>query len=461
MVNAPLPGKPVFKDENFEKRIRTVLKKETEEITPEDMAGLTSLKVVPYDITDLTGIEFCVNLKELDISALKKLKDLSPIRGLTSLEILNLNHIDNNKNDQSEYILSDLSPIAGLINLRELYLSMNYMTDAGALGKLTSLEKLDLSYNKLEDISFISSLTNLKVLSLFFNNISDLSPLAGLTELNFLNAALNKITSVEPLRQLSNLETIEIGSNQIKDYEPLDHIKNRKFKGEQSWPKTDDNGQMAGFVWELLKFIYTFWNGVWKWFNDHPVPPFLNFLVVDFGMQAWWHTGLLLLLYVIVYLSFCKLAIFVAKIPYNIIDRHMQNHDSHILMNLWLYIAAIGFSLFDSLVFKTGTKTADGKVSIGIFTIIALLLVVIGFIRLIIVSKWRAIYFMPLQIVVFAVFYVYLLVWFPAIVVLLLFQFLCGLVTSSGDGGKCPHCGNSISKGVDACPHCGTGLTWE
>ena len=159
--------KSIFPDKNLEAAIRDALGKPAgEEITAAELANLTSLSVNNKAVTDLTGLEYCVNLQELDLYQ-NNISDISPLVGLTDLELLKLGN--NN--------ISDISPLAGL----------------------TDLELLKLGNNSISDISALAGLTNLQTLRLFENSISDISPLvanSGFSDGNLVDSSDNPRSSI-------------------------------------------------------------------------------------------------------------------------------------------------------------------------------------------------------------------------------------------------------------------------
>ena len=56
-----------FPDPNLEAAIREAINKPEGPITDEDLAGLTELDASNRGISDLTGIEHCINLQWLDL----------------------------------------------------------------------------------------------------------------------------------------------------------------------------------------------------------------------------------------------------------------------------------------------------------------------------------------------------------------------------------------------------------
>lgn len=98
-----------------------------------DLEWLKSLIAANREIRDLSGLEYCVNLKTLDLSG-NHLTNVSSLSRLTNLELLVLN--DNQ--------ITNVSPLSSLINLKALYISGNPITDVSPLYGLTNLEYTDM-----------------------------------------------------------------------------------------------------------------------------------------------------------------------------------------------------------------------------------------------------------------------------------------------------------------------------
>jgi len=148
----------VFPDKTLEKRIRGHIGRLEGDIYVRDIAFIEELwlgnewqeSYAEGDrVTDLTGLENCLNLKNLDLKH-SDLRDLSPLGGLKKLESLSLMSCG----------IEDISPLAGL----------------------TTLQRLDLEYNGISDISALSTLTMLKSLHLQHNPITDHSPIQAIYE---------------------------------------------------------------------------------------------------------------------------------------------------------------------------------------------------------------------------------------------------------------------------------------
>ncbi|KYH34458.1 internalin-A precursor [Clostridium tepidiprofundi DSM 19306] len=178
---------------------------------------------------DITPLEKITSLKKLDVSN-NYLTSIYPLHTLTNLEYLDISHND----------INDISYIADMAKLKELHAGFNgQIEDIGVLRGLISLEKLDISNNNVSDISSLGNLVRLKYLDISCNNVSNIdslewvSPhedidtgeyLKGLVELR-LNG--NTIRDVYALACMSNLEKLYIDSTGI-DLSPIKNLKKLK-----------------------------------------------------------------------------------------------------------------------------------------------------------------------------------------------------------------------------------------
>ena len=244
-----------IRDANLRAAIRRALDKASgSPITAADMEVLTFLDAYDSGISDLTGLEFAVNLIYLylwnnnirDLSPLSGLTDLtklwisdnnitdlSSLAGLTNLTTLSL--WNNNIRDLSPLAgltnlttlslwnndVADLSPLAGMTKLWELALSNNNIRDLSPLAGLTDLAKLYLENNSIRDLSPLAGLTDLRKLYLWYNNIRDLSPLAGMTDLRTLSLWNNNAVDLSPLAGMTELTKLELSDNNVADLSPL------------------------------------------------------------------------------------------------------------------------------------------------------------------------------------------------------------------------------------------------
>lgn len=199
-----------FPDAGFEAAIREAIGKPVEDIQEPDLIGLTTLEARYHGISNLEGIEYCVNLTELDLYG----NELIDIRSLTSLTKLTKLYLEDNE-------IVDLSPLSNLVNLTRLYLDNNHIVDLSPLSGLTNLRALYLWENEIVDLSPLSSLSNLTGLYLYFNRIIDISPLSGLTRLTGLGLSWNQIVDIHALSELTRLTRLYLDNNEIVVIEPL------------------------------------------------------------------------------------------------------------------------------------------------------------------------------------------------------------------------------------------------
>ena len=123
--------------------IKTVLGKSSGAIiTASDMGYLTHLDAENAGITDLTGLENAIYLRELHLWG-NSVKDLLPLAALTKLTGL---YLGGNST-------SDLSPLVGLTNLESLFLDGNGISDLSPLAGLTKLTRLALNNNSVSDLT--------------------------------------------------------------------------------------------------------------------------------------------------------------------------------------------------------------------------------------------------------------------------------------------------------------------
>ena len=169
----PEPEAISIPDPNLRAAIVTALgKPPSASIDWKDMATLTYLEAIDANVSDLTGLNFAINLRRLYLGG-------------------------NN--------ISDISALAGLIKLQELSLHLIDGSDISVLADLTELTGLYIVSSNISDISALEGLTKLRSLNLGDNSVSDLSPVAGLTDLTWVVLAANNITDLSPLVENTGL----------------------------------------------------------------------------------------------------------------------------------------------------------------------------------------------------------------------------------------------------------------
>ncbi|CAL6091184.1 leucine-rich_repeat domain-containing protein [Hexamita inflata] len=126
------------------------------------VTSLTRLLMESCGLKNIDLISSLVNLKELDLSQNKGIKDIfSPLCKLNSLTTLTMQDCG----------LQNIDKISSLVNLEELDLSLNEDMDLNPLYQVRSLTKLSMRECGLTNIDQIALLINLKVLNLASNQL--------------------------------------------------------------------------------------------------------------------------------------------------------------------------------------------------------------------------------------------------------------------------------------------------
>ncbi len=130
-----------FPDTHLEAAIRDTLGKSTGDITKTDLAGITILSAPYNSISNLSGLEYCTSLSELNLLN-NSVTDIGPLSGCTQLYLLTLTGNQ----------VTDISPLAGLPALKLVYLGRNQISDVSPLGGLQYLQRVVLFSNRVSDI---------------------------------------------------------------------------------------------------------------------------------------------------------------------------------------------------------------------------------------------------------------------------------------------------------------------
>lgn len=243
-------------DPNLETMVRRTLGIVDRDIYDVDMAQLDTFDASDSGITDLTGLEYAVNLERLylggnsitdlgPLSLLAKIdslylggnqiRDLTPLRNLYGVIYLELQDNELTNLDGLEYMggmvalflhdnhLTDasLQSMEYMLNLRVLNLAQNQFTSVAALSNKTRLISLDIGGNAIADIAPLSTLTKLERLGLWDNEVTSLAPLANMTELFFLDASYNTIADISVLAGLRELAGLILDGNLIRGLSSL------------------------------------------------------------------------------------------------------------------------------------------------------------------------------------------------------------------------------------------------
>jgi Leucine-rich repeat (LRR) protein len=207
--------KVYFPDPSLNALIHKIIRLQNGDIYKYMLKGITTLDASKQGISNLNGLENCIELKSLNLFE-NRITDVTALTNLSNLTFLNL--------DQNQ--ISNINPLSGLKNLNELHLMNNQVIDVSAISNLTGLRVLDLSDNKISNINPLSKVTNLVNLNLNKNQINEVTALTGLVNLKYLYLSWNKISNITPLSGLINLENLQSGVNQISDISAAANLSN-------------------------------------------------------------------------------------------------------------------------------------------------------------------------------------------------------------------------------------------
>lgn len=189
-------------DKNLDSAVRNTLDLLLgERITTDNLADLIGLLADDINITNISGLEYCINMLETDLSN-NKISDISPLIFLDNLVTLNL---QNNR-------ISQIPAACTFSSLASINLSGNQISDISPFSSVSNLANLSMAGNKLTDISPLGSLFNLTRLNLSGNQISDISPLlenSGIGEGDDINLEDNNLDLSEGSEDMVNIKALQ------------------------------------------------------------------------------------------------------------------------------------------------------------------------------------------------------------------------------------------------------------
>lgn len=227
----------------------------------------STLNLSGKTLTDLSGIEYFINLESLfcselklvslDVSSLKKLKQLrcSDNRSLTDLNVSGLTNLETLECSSTGLTLLDVS---GLENLQKLSCNQSYSLETLKFGENDKLTELRCSECKLSSLN-VSSFTALETLDCSYNqNLTSLTlgNLAALTYLSCYNCQLSTLD----VSGLTNLSDLDCAENKLSE---LDLRKNENLTSLSCGSQVgcDDDNKMRLYLPESLVDM---WNNDWK-----------------------------------------------------------------------------------------------------------------------------------------------------------------------------------------------------
>ena len=217
------------------------------------MTGLERLEIVDSPISQLDFLKNLTNLKRLHIRGSREpagtFSDLSALAGLINLEDLYL-YLDG---------VSDLNGLSGMSQLKSLVLTGNMeIADLSPLAGLTKLQSLEVPLggeNVGVDLSPLAGLADLRTLRTG-SNVTDLSPLSGLTGLRELDLTYGgysardskEYRSLEPLSSLTGLTSLTIRNLWVSDLSPLSGLTKLRSLTIYNGASIEDLSPLAGLT---------------------------------------------------------------------------------------------------------------------------------------------------------------------------------------------------------------------
>ncbi len=207
------PGIVNIPDENFRIVIREHLNKPTGDILNTELDALTKIDARGRNIKNIYGIEYCLNLNNLDIGE-NSISDLIPLIALDQLSILKA---DNN-------LISYMEPFLWLDGLTNLHLNNNTLTSIDVLSHLYHLTTLLLHNTAIQDISPLSNLSNLQYLTLNDNPIENFEPLGNINSLNTLELMNLDQFDFSSIKDISNLQSLYLTNTPVVNLDSIAKI---------------------------------------------------------------------------------------------------------------------------------------------------------------------------------------------------------------------------------------------
>ena len=117
----------------------------------------------------------------------------------------------------------DLTPIQKIATLESLRVSLSQVKNLHAIEGLKKLDRLDISHTRVgdEELKSVGGLVNVTELMLDEDNVSDLAPVANLKKLERLSIKKTMVKSLAPLSQLKTLKFLYIADTAVSDITPV------------------------------------------------------------------------------------------------------------------------------------------------------------------------------------------------------------------------------------------------
>lgn len=233
---------------------------------------------------DLSGLS---NLTHLNASY-NRIQDLSTLDDLNSLEELDLSY--NNLGAVGIGISPNFDSLENAPNLSILKLNNNNLTSIEGLRDRTiNLEELHLENNQLTDITPISEYTGIETLVLYNNNIVNISGLSGMTSLSSIDLSFNNILNMDDLRLIPNLQYVDLNHNNISIIPDISTSWDELLSLNLSSNALTDTSGVEGHP--TLQNLYLFDNGLTEIEGISNLPQ-LRTLIIDTPLVPFIHEDL-------------------------------------------------------------------------------------------------------------------------------------------------------------------------
>lgn len=115
----------------------------------------------------------------------------------------------------------EILEVSGLKDLKELYCSMNSLTELKGLKDLTALTKLNCDVNRLEALTGLEKLTNITYLDCYHNHLKGTLDVSGLKDLTHLDCSENQLAELD-VSGKSSLKTLYCYNNPFTFFKTKD-----------------------------------------------------------------------------------------------------------------------------------------------------------------------------------------------------------------------------------------------
>ncbi|HPO17245.1 MAG TPA: PASTA domain-containing protein [Candidatus Hydrogenedentes bacterium] len=210
----------------------------------------TALDAKDLGITDLTGLEACTALTDLNLGK-NQISDLNPLSGLTALVSLDLGFGSNPLAGGGDFdpsqtgmnLIASIAPLAGLVNLGYLSLMGNdLLTNIDAVASMSSLAQLWLAGSNITDyatplagvadtlsvfavmncdidntdMTAVNGLTNLMALAFIMTpSLTDISALTAINPSMIFAMMMVPVTDISVVSNYTNLQQLEASETDI------------------------------------------------------------------------------------------------------------------------------------------------------------------------------------------------------------------------------------------------------